>query len=133
MPHEDWRALEVNNMLAPIPLSCVRSCCNDNDKAQDVAMTTTQLEIWSAMENLCKPDPRSSIIKFEPVRDKLIDMYGAAADDINMLYMFRIGYTYIYTCVNIHIKYVYKVSYMCCISLAHVLYMVIYIYVTYMF
>ena len=40
--------------------------CN---KAIEHGMQTTHLEIWSAMEALCKPNPRNTI-KFELVRDK---------------------------------------------------------------
>ena len=51
-------------------------------------MKTTHLEIWHAIQGLCKPDPKGNV-PWEPVRDKLIDMYGGMADDPNALYLFR--------------------------------------------
>ena len=54
-----------------------------------IGMERTHLEIWSALENLCDPSPRSGQIEWEPVRDKLIDMYGEDANDINLVEMFK--------------------------------------------
>ena len=58
------------------------------NRLNDTAMKTTHVEVWHALKDLLKPDPHG-IVLFEPVRDKLVNMYGAYADDKDLLYLFR--------------------------------------------
>ena len=52
-------------------------------------METGHLEIMATLESLCKPDPQRNV-PFEPVRDKLIDLYGAAADHYDIINAFKL-------------------------------------------
>ena len=60
------------------------------NKKNEAAMKTSGLEIWNTLVGLCKPDPLTGAIPYEPIRDKMIDLYGSAADNPNMLNMFRL-------------------------------------------
>ena len=60
------------------------------NKKNEAAMTTSSLEIWNTLVGLCKPDPTSGLTPYEPIRDKLIDLYGGAADSPHLFPMFRI-------------------------------------------
>ena len=60
------------------------------DKNNEAVMKTSGLEIWNTLVGLCKPDPLTGAIPYEPIRDKLIDLYGSAADNPNLLSMFRL-------------------------------------------
>ena len=60
-----------------------------NNLILETGMKRSHLEIWSAMERLCTPDPTSGHIRWEPVRDKLEEMYGPAAEDVELLDMFK--------------------------------------------
>ena len=57
------------------------------NKKNEVAMKTGHLEIMSTLVGLCVPSPNGSV-PFEPVRDKLIDLYGAAADHPDFVHAF---------------------------------------------
>ena len=59
------------------------------NKKNEVAMETGHLEIMSTLVNLCTPSPSGSM-PFEPVRDKLIDLYGAAVDHPDIVNAFRL-------------------------------------------
>ena len=59
------------------------------NKKNEVAMKTGHLEIMSTLVSLCEPTPNGSV-PFEPVRDKLIDLYGAAVDHPDFLHAFRL-------------------------------------------
>ena len=59
------------------------------NKRNEAAMKTGILEIMSSLERLCKPDPQG-FMPFEPVRDKLIEWYGAAVDHTDFLSMFKV-------------------------------------------
>ena len=59
------------------------------NKKNEVAMKTGHLEIMSTLVSLCEPTPDMSV-PFEPVRDKLIDLYGAAVDHPDFLHAFRL-------------------------------------------
>ena len=59
------------------------------NKKNEVAMKTGHLEIWSTLVALCKPSADGSV-PFEPVRDKLIDLYGAAVDHPDFVHAFRL-------------------------------------------
>ena len=59
------------------------------NKKNEVAMKTGHLEIMSTLVGLCAPHPNGSV-PFEPVRDKLIDLYGAAVDHPDFVHAFRL-------------------------------------------
>ena len=46
------------------------------NKKNEVAMKTGHLEIMSALQSLCKPNPQGEV-PYEPVKEKMIDLYGA--------------------------------------------------------
>ena len=62
--------------------------CIALNKKNETAMKTGHLEIMNTMESLCNPDPHGKV-PFEPVQQKLIEMYGPAADHPNLLEAFR--------------------------------------------
>ena len=53
-------------------------------------MKTGGLEIWNTLVGLCKPDPKTGLTSYQPIRDKLIDLYGGAADSPHLFPMFRV-------------------------------------------
>ena len=59
------------------------------NKKNEVAMKTGHLEIMSTLVNLCNPK-HSKEVPFEPVRDQLIDLYGAAVDHPDFVHAFRL-------------------------------------------
>ena len=59
------------------------------NKKNEVAMKTGHLEIMSTLVGLCKPDPQGCV-PFEPVRDKLIDLYGTEIDHPDFLHLFKV-------------------------------------------
>ena len=59
------------------------------NKKNEAAMKTGHTEIWNTLVSLCKPSP-GGYVKFEPVRDKLIELYGAAADHPDVLNAFKV-------------------------------------------
>ena len=59
------------------------------NKKNEVAMKTGHLEIMATLVGLCVPSPNGSV-PFEPVRDKLIDLYGAAVDHPDFVHAFRL-------------------------------------------
>ena len=52
-------------------------------------MKTGHLEIMSTLVGLCQPSSNGEA-PFEPVRDKLIDLYGAAVDHPDFIHAFRL-------------------------------------------
>ena len=44
-------------------------------------MKTGHLEIVKAMQDLLTPDPMSGVVKYEPVLDRLIGLYGSNVDN----------------------------------------------------
>ena len=59
------------------------------NKKNEVAMKTGHLEIMPTLVALCEPSPGGSV-PFEPVRDKLIDLHGAAVDHPDFVHAFRL-------------------------------------------
>ena len=59
------------------------------NKKNETAMKTGHLEIMSTLVGLCKPDPQGCV-PFEPVRDKLIDLYGTEIDHPDFLHLFKV-------------------------------------------
>ena len=59
------------------------------NKKNEVAMRTGRLEISSTLVGMCVPSPNGSV-PFEPVRDKLIELYGAAVDHPDFIHAFRL-------------------------------------------
>ena len=49
------------------------------NKKNEAAMKTGHLEIMSTLVRLCTPNPQGNV-PFEPVRDKLVDLYGSTVD-----------------------------------------------------
>ena len=45
--------------------------------------------ILADLTGLCKPDPMSGVVEYEPVRDQLIDMYGHEVDHPDFVHLFR--------------------------------------------
>ena len=62
------------------------------NKKNDAAMKIGHLEILAALTLLCKPDPLSGVVEYEPVRDQLIDMYGPAVDHPDFVYLFALSW-----------------------------------------
>ena len=52
-------------------------------------MKTGHLEIMSTLQSLCTPDPHGNL-PFDPVRDKMVDLYGADVVDEDILSAFRL-------------------------------------------
>ena len=67
------------SMLIPLALN----------KKNDAAMKTAHTEIMSTLANLSVPQPGRDIIPFEPIRDKMLDLYGSAVDHPDFLQAFR--------------------------------------------
>ena len=63
--------------------------CIALNKKNEVAMKTGHLEIMSSLVSLCVPDCRGNV-QFDPVRDKLIDLYGSAVDHPDSVHAFRL-------------------------------------------
>ena len=59
------------------------------NKKNEAAMKTGHTEIWATLVGLCKPDPYG-VVKFEPVRDKLVELYGAAVDHPDFVNAFKV-------------------------------------------
>ena len=59
------------------------------NKKNEVAMKTGHLEIMATLVRLCEPEPDGSV-PYEPVRDKLIDLYGAAVDHPDFVHAFKL-------------------------------------------
>ena len=58
------------------------------NKKNEAAMKTGHLEIMSTLVRLCTPDPHG-LVPFEPVRDKLVELYGSAVDHPDFLDAFK--------------------------------------------
>ena len=52
-------------------------------------MQTGHGEIMSTLTTLCKPDP-TGVVLFEPVRDKLIELFGSQVDHPDFVFAFRL-------------------------------------------
>ena len=50
------------------------------NKHNEAAMKTSHTEIMNFLAGLCNPDPRTGTVPWEPVRDKMVELYGAAVD-----------------------------------------------------
>ena len=62
------------------------------NKKNATAMKTGHLEIMSTLAGLCKPDPTSGAVPFEPVRDTLVGLYGAQVDHPEFHNAFRLSW-----------------------------------------
>ena len=60
------------------------------NKKNEAAMKTGVIEMWNTLVGLCKPDPHTGITPFDPIRDRLVDLYGAHADSPHLFQMFRL-------------------------------------------
>jgi len=59
------------------------------NKRNEAAMKTGHLEILATMIGLANPDPLSGAVLYEPIRDRLIDLYGPCADNAQYIWCFR--------------------------------------------
>ena len=59
------------------------------NKKNEAAMETGHLEIFTAMKNLLDPDPANGVVKYEPVRDQLIEWYGSSVNNLDYVFVFR--------------------------------------------
>ena len=57
------------------------------NKKNSAMMITGHLEIVASMQNLLNPDPSNGPVAYEPVRDKLIDLYGHNVDNPEFVYV----------------------------------------------
>ena len=62
------------------------------DKANEAAMKTGFLEIFTAMTNLMNPDPTTGYVKYELVLDQLIETYGPCLNDLDFVWVFRFAF-----------------------------------------
>lgn len=60
------------------------------NKCNEVAMQTAHTEIMHTLVRLCKPDPTSNVTRFEPVRDRMVELYGSAVDHPDFHHAFRV-------------------------------------------
>ncbi len=51
------------------------------NKKNEAAMKTSHTEIMNCLGNLCNPSPDELNVPWEPVRDRMIELYGAAVDN----------------------------------------------------
>ena len=58
------------------------------NKRNEVAMKTGHLEIMATLVSRCKSDPGGTVL-FNPVGDKVIDLYGDAVDHPNFVDAFK--------------------------------------------
>ena len=50
------------------------------NKKNEASMKTAHTEIMTTLVGLCKPSPGSLEVPFEPVRERMVELYGAAVD-----------------------------------------------------
>ena len=50
------------------------------NKNNDASMQTAHTYIMTTLVSLCKPSPGSCEVPFEPVRERMVELYGAAVD-----------------------------------------------------
>ena len=55
------------------------------NKKNEAAMETGHTEIMKTLVSLCKPSPgagalQSTVVEFEPIRNKMLDLYGSSVD-----------------------------------------------------
>ena len=59
------------------------------NKKNESAMNIGHLEIVAAMHKLLNPDPKDGSVAYEPVRDKLIELYGWNVDNPEFVFVYR--------------------------------------------
>ena len=61
-------------------------------KKNDASMRTSHTEIMNTLVGLCKPSPDAmdGHVPFEPIRDKMIEYYGAAVDHPDFMNAFQV-------------------------------------------
>ena len=62
------------------------------NKKNEAAMKIAHTEIMNTLVSLCKPEPgdMEGVVRFEPLRDRLVDLYGAAVDHPDFVQAFRL-------------------------------------------
>ena len=63
--------------------------CISLNKKNETSMMTGHLEVMSTLARLCKPDPSSGSVPFQPVLDKLVGLYGSQVDHPDFHQAFR--------------------------------------------
>ena len=63
------------------------------NKKNEASMKTGHTEIMNTLVGLCKPAPSDidGRVPFEPVRDKMVEFYGAAVDHPDFVNAFRLA------------------------------------------
>ena len=59
------------------------------NKKNEAAMKTSHTEIMNTLVGLCKPDPHGKV-PFEPVRDKMLELYESSVDHPDFYHAFRV-------------------------------------------
>ena len=60
------------------------------NKKNAAAMATAHTEIMRTLVGLCKPDPHSTVVEFDPLRSRMVDLYGADVDNGDFHHAFRL-------------------------------------------
>ena len=59
-------------------------------KKNETAMKTGHTEIMNTLVSLCKPSPGSCEVPFEPVRERMVELYGIAVDHPDFFKAFQL-------------------------------------------
>ena len=63
------------------------------NKKNEAAMETGHTEIMKTLVSLCKPSPgslQSTVVEFEPIRNKMLDLYGHSVDHPDFFKAFQL-------------------------------------------
>ena len=62
------------------------------NKKNEAAMEIAHTEVMTSLVGLCKPEPGKppTVVVFEPVRDKLVELYGSIVDHPDFHHAFRL-------------------------------------------
>ena len=61
------------------------------NKKNEACMSTAHTEVMKTLVGLCKPDPNGDrTVLFEPIRERMIDLYGAIVDHPDFHHAFRL-------------------------------------------
>ena len=60
------------------------------NKKNEIAMQTAHTEVMHTLVKLCKTDPYSGAVAFEPIRDKMLELYGSTIDHPDFHHAIRV-------------------------------------------
>ena len=60
------------------------------NKKNEASMMTAHTEIMTTLVSFCKPSPNSREVPFEPVRERMVELYGAAVDHPDFCKAFQV-------------------------------------------